>query len=579
MSLRDLQHRGILDGLDVRFARALGRLGGVDDPRVLLAAALANRAPRAGHVGIELRGAADLLSSPKEDPVELPEPGAWEAAVVACSSLVRDPGEERRTPLVWAGGALYLDRYWDYQRRLANAVLARVDGPAPAVDESWLRQALDRLFAPDPRTELQRRAAELAVRGRLTLVVGGPGTGKTAVVVKLLALLAEQARAGGEAAPRTVLVAPTGKAAARLSESIRDNAARWLTAEQAEGLTTEAATLHRCLGLRPGDPTPRHGADTPLAADVVIVDEASMVDLPLMTKLFEAVPPQARLVLLGDPDQLVSVELGSVLGDLCQVSTGPLAESRVRLEHTWRYPPESGIGALAEAIRQGDVDAALGALEVRGDLTWVQEPPTPGDLRDALLEGYRAVLEAPEPAAALHALRGFRVLCAHRQGRLGVSGAQAVAQHAFEEAGLVPPLPQYRGLPVMVTRNDQRLGVYNGDVGVLHPDPAADGALRLWLEQQGGGLRAVGLALVPGHEAVYATTVHKSQGSEYDHVYVLLPDQPSPLLTRELLYTAVTRARRHVTLVGRPELVAGAVRTVTRRMSGLPGLLSSAPGP
>ncbi|MCB9684390.1 MAG: exodeoxyribonuclease V subunit alpha [Alphaproteobacteria bacterium] len=562
MSLRALQELGLLDGLDVRFARALGRLGGTDDDRVLLAAALANRAPRVGHVGIEFRAAHTL--STEEHPLELPDPDDWEAAVVACTTLVRRPDEARRTPLVVADGALYLDRYWDYQRRLADAVRARLDAPPPTVDEAWLQDALDTLFPADPRTELQRRAAEVAVRRRLTLVVGGPGTGKTAVVVKLLALLAGS---------RTVLVAPTGKAAARLSESLRENAARWLTEDQAEALTTDAATLHRALGLRPGDPRPRHGPDDPLAADVVVVDEASMVDLPLMTKLFEAVPPHARLILLGDPDQLVSVELGSVLGDLCQVDAGPLARTRVRLEHTWRYAPDSGIGVLAEAIRRGDVDAAVSALTSHDDLTWIREPPTADALQATLVDGYRPVFDATDPKGALQALKRFRVLCAHRHGRLGVAGVQLAARQALEDAGLAPPKALHRGLPVMVTRNDARLGVYNGDVGVVHPDPSAGGALRLWLEQEGEP-RSVSLALVPEHDAVYATTVHKSQGSEYDHVYVLLPDRPSPLLTRELLYTAVTRARRHVTLVGRPELVESAIRTVTQRMSGLPGMLS-----
>ncbi|MCA9492830.1 MAG: exodeoxyribonuclease V subunit alpha [Myxococcales bacterium] len=550
MNLRHLQAIGLLDGLDVRFARALGRLGRTDDDRVLLAAALANRAPRVGDVGIELRAAHAL--STDEHPLELPDPEAWEEAVRACTSLVRTPHEPRRTPLVWAEGALYLDRIWDYQRRLADAVRARLEAPPPPVDEAALRGELDAQFPADPRTALQRRAAEVAVRGRLTMVVGGPGTGKTAVVAKLLTLL-------GEA--RTVLVAPTGKAAARLSESLRASAG-----------PTEASTLHRCLGLRPGDPRPRHGPESPLAADVVVVDEASMVDLPLMTKLFEAVPPQARLILLGDPDQLVSVELGSVLGDLCRVDTGPLAHARVRLEHTWRYAPDSGIGRLAEAIRTGDVDAATQALTTHADLTWVREPPSTEDLASALVDGYRPVFDAEDPGDALRALRGFRVLCAHRRGRLGVDGVQLLARRALEEAALTPSAAVHRGLPLMVTRNDARLGVYNGDVGVVHPDPAADGALRLWLEQQGAP-RSVGLALVPEHVPVYATTVHKSQGSEYEHVYVLLPDRPSPLLTRELLYTAVTRARRHVTLIGRPELVESAIRTVTRRMSGLPRML------
>ncbi len=524
-----LRELGALDGLDVRFAQALGRLAGVDDERVLVAAALANRAPRAGHVGIALAEAQALLAAELEGEVpELWDADAWAEAVAGCEALVTGP--EGRGPLVWWGGALYLQRWWDYQRRLAVAVRARL-GVVGAVDAA----VLEELFGADPRVALQRRAAELAARGRIALIVGGPGTGKTAVVRKVLDLLGPG---------RRVLVAPTGKAASRLSESLGGD---------------EASTIHKALGLVPGRPEPRRNAERPLDADVVVVDEASMVDLPLMTKLVEAVPPTARLILLGDPDQLASVEAGAVLGDLCRVAEEDpeLGEVHVRLTHTWRYAPDSGIGRLAEAIRRGQVDEAVAVLEGSPDLQWHADPPSGTGLvrllEDALASGYGAVRAAPDPAAALAALRGFRVLCAHRRGPTGVQGVHAVAERLFRDDGPVP---------LMITRNDAGLGVHNGDVGVRVGD-------RLWLDDG----RALPPALLPEHEVVWATTVHKSQGSEYDHVWVMLPDRPSPLLTRELLYTAVTRARSRVTVVGRRELLVQAVSTVTRRMSGLASLL------
>jgi exodeoxyribonuclease V alpha subunit len=563
MSLLDqLAAAGALGPLDLRFAAALGRLAGVTDPRVLAGAALANHAPTDGHVCVDLAAVGGLVE------VELPDAAAWAAALGGAPALVRPAGAATPTPLVLDGHRLYLDRTWVYQRRLIAAIRRRVEGPPPAVDEPALAHGLAALFSGDPREARQRQAAERAVRSRFTVVAGGPGTGKTAVVVKMLALLNAQSP---HAHPRVALLAPTGKAAARLTESIRDTVEQWIPKDLRQDIPTEASTIHRALRWIWNTPRFRHDADNPLPVDVVVVDEASMVDLPLMAKLVDAVPDSARLILLGDPDQLVSVELGSVLGDICAAAPA-LDGAVVHLEHTWRYPPDSGIHALAQAIHRGDADRALAVLAdpAHPDVERLDVSAGPAAfdarLRDLALHGYRPAVTATEPQAALRALRAFRVLCAHRQGLRGVARLNREIEAWLASAGLVEPdQPWYAGRPILVTHNDNRLQLYNGDVGVILP---LAGSRRAFFDGGDAGLRDFNPALIPSHDTVFATTVHKGQGSEYDHVVTVLPDEPGRLVTRELLYTAVTRARTRVTVLGSSEVVAAGVAAQVVRMSG-----------
>ena len=431
------------------------------------------------------------------------------------------------------------------------------------------------------------------------MISGGPGTGKTSTVVRLLALLAA---AGGDIPPVVELAAPTGKAAARLEEAVR--AGRALLPATLRGAIPErAATLHRLLRLTPHSTRAGFDRDRPLAADVVIVDEASMVDLALMTKLVRALRPDARLVLLGDKDQLASVEAGAVLADVCGEAPGfspamaaqvagligaevpaggaggsPLRDTIVLLRESRRFAAGSGIAELAAAVNRGDGAATLTVLAAtHPDVGWrpVADARAAREaLATAAVEGFAAYLErvrARAPAADVFAaFAAFRILCPHRIGRDGVEGVNRLVEDALATCGLIHPGgPWYVGRPVMVTRNDHALRLYNGDVGIVLPDPEDGSRASVAFPAADDPERRISPARLPQHETVYAMTVHKSQGSEFDRVLLLLPPEPSRVLTRELLYTAVTRARSRVEVWGTESVVQAGVAARVERSSGL----------
>lgn len=600
---------GVIGALGHRFAEALARLSGEVSPRVLLAAALAAEAPLHGDTCVDLTRLRLVLEGRSERgalPVEVPEAGPWRQALVR-SGLVADRAVG--APLVLADDRLYLERYWRLQARLVSALRARIGEAPPPADAEGLAEGLARLFPDAPAHDGQVMAALVAALHPFSVVTGGPGTGKTTTVVRVLALLVEQAFAAGLPAPRIALLAPTGKAAARMSEAIRRQVDRLeVTARVRGAIPVEAATLHRALGARPGSTRFRYDARNPLTADVVVVDEASMVDLALMSRLFDALRPKARLILLGDRDQLASVEAGAVLGDLCasgdprfsahaaaqmapfvgplpeamvDPAAGPgLADAVVHLTHTWRFGADSGIGALAAAINAGDAGAATAVLDdpERPDADRLAvDPADPlAALRPVVEAGYRALGAARAPEDALAALGRFRVLCAHREGALGVRMVNQRVERWLARANIVRPEERwYPGRPVMVTRNDYATGLFNGDVGItLH----GEAGVRVWFPgPPGAPPRAVAPARLPPHETVYATTVHKSQGSEFDHVAVVLPAQVSPIVTRELLYTGVTRARQQVTVLGAEAVFAAGVVARVQRASGLRADLAARP--
>jgi exodeoxyribonuclease V alpha subunit len=644
-SLDALAREGVLSLLDRHFALTLERIAGESSQQVLVAAALASRAVGAGHVCLDLGGFTrePLLL----DSGELIEAERWPAlddwrSQLSASSLVGDGS--RPTPLVLdAADRLYLGRYWQYQEQLAAEITARAADSESELelDEAILRDGLERLFGPLPEEagsagagpgeqvglfdargegvaragtiDWQRVAAILALRRRFCVISGGPGTGKTSTVVKILALLVEQALGSGGRVPRITLVAPTGKAAAALGESIRRAKAGLRCSDEVkEAICEEASTIHRCLGVRPGGVHFRHDSENPIPADLVLVDEASMVDLSLMVRLFRAVAPGARLVLLGDQHQLASVEAGSVLGDVCNTGDAPayspavvervaglsgdalpeasavsgkkgLRDCIVALTRSYRYAENSAIGDLARAVNAGDADTALGVLEDAGrpEVEWF-EPVVGADLeksfRDAVVEGYAGCFGAKEPGERLQALGGFRVLCTHRRGAGGVEGVNARIESMLRAAGLMDEARGGRsasqagdfmvaGCPVMVTRNDYDLGLFNGDVGVMARD--AEGLAGVFFPAPDGEVRRIAPARLPEHESVYAMTVHKSQGSEFDSVVLMLPERASPLLSRELIYTAVTRARSRVAIYGPREVLRRAIEQRIARASGL----------
>ena len=569
----------IFSDFDRQMATLIEGLAGRPAPELALAAALACRQRRIGHLCLSLPSFAGLMVREQDAQIACPALDEWRAALRQARPVVGTPGEF--SPLILdPSDRLYLQRYWAYERQVATDLLARASAMEP-VDEVRLQAALDELFPPAGFTpDDQRLAAETAARRRLCVITGGPGTGKTHTLGRLLRVLLAT-RGPAEPPLRIKLAAPTGKAAARIQEELRRSAAGLAASPiTAALLAVEATTLHRLLGARPHYASFRHGSGNPLSADVVVVDEASMVDLALMAKLLAAVPATARLILLGDKDQLASVEAGAVLGDICgglEPSSGwpasppnPLTPCLVQLRRNYRFPSHSTIHRLGQAIRRGEANEVLSLLREPGDVT-AQALPAPADLAAALRAKLLAVWpekvpdEAPE---ALRVLACFRVLCAVREGSYGVAQMNDLAERLLIEAGRIQRHGvHYAGRPILITRNDHALRLFNGDVGVLLP--AADGALRAFFPDPEGGVRSIPTSRLPPHETVFAMTVHKSQGSEFASVLLVLPSQDSPVLTRELLYTGLTRAREHAEIWFTEPILRQAIVRRVERHSGL----------
>lgn len=602
----------VIEPVDEHFARAMARLVGGAAPEVLMGAALASARTREGHVCADLgRVAATSIHDPlgrATGDLRWPELDAWIASLER-SELVGDGVTPCPLVLDRAHGRLYLRRYWQYEQRLAAQIKARAAGADDGLDLPRLREGVERLFTRTgpgaAEAGGQRRAAVMAVLRRFAIISGGPGTGKTSTVVKLLALLVEQAAAARRKRPVLTLVAPTGKAAARLVESIqRAKESLPCAAEVKRDITEEATTIHRCLRPLPGRPGRfRHDADNPLATDLVLVDEASMVDLALMVRLIDAVPPRARLILLGDRDQLASVDAGAVLGDICNAEGArgfsasfagrvadicgekpPESASEKAVTGVWdcvahltksyRYKETSGIGVLARAVNAGDVASVRRILS--GDYPDVALRPLPEgaglgeELRDLIIQGYRPYLTANTAAAKFDAFNRFRVLCAHRRGPHGVADTNELAERALASARLLTRSGAiYAGRPVLVTTNDYNVRLFNGDIGLILEEAPSRARLTATFSAPDGTTRSLAPSRLPPHETAFAMTIHKSQGSEFDEVVVLLPAGVSPILSRELIYTAVTRARSKVTIFGDAEVVAHAVARRIERASGL----------
>ncbi|MFX0577422.1 exodeoxyribonuclease V subunit alpha [Nocardia nepalensis] len=611
--LRMFNEAGVLSAADVHVALRLGRMGREASEEVLFAAALAVRAVRSGSVCLELHRMREIGVDADEtwdagagiDPATLPWPDI-DAVVTALrvSPLVCGGPAGPLQPLrlvdaqATQGPLLYLDRYYQ-QEQTIRRVLTERSGHHPKVDPAIVRRELDRLFdtpvgaAPDR----QRIAAALAATHWTTVVAGGPGTGKTHTIARILALLDAHQKAHPKLpALRIAMAAPTGKAAARLQEAVR---------EQADALALPeltAATLHRLLGWQRGRATRfRYHEFNRLPYDVIVVDETSMVSLTMMSSLLAALRPDTRLVLVGDPDQLASVDAGAVLADLV---AGPVvgepnpvleqvlgAESIaadgnpealtkaertrlrggiVRLTRGRRFGGK--IAELAVAVRAGDADTALALLRAGGEELSLCTPDATAPVRADVVRAAREVTAAAldgNAAAALTALESHRLLCAHRQGPFGVERWDRMAAEWAAAGGAGPDshqAPWYPGQPLLVTANDHEARIYNGDTGVIVRMP--DGSLRAAL-QRGSEPYLVHPTQFPAVVTVFAMTIHRSQGSQYDTVSVVLPEPESTLLTRELLYTAITRARRHVRIIGTDDSIRAAIDRRVLRASGL----------
>jgi exodeoxyribonuclease V alpha subunit len=649
--------RGWLRALDKAFVAFLHELAPDDDPLVLLAAALTSHQLGHGHVCLDLfetlKEPDFALSLPPEGDVQggamlLPSQmlgsldGAHWCKVLAASNLVALAADSRDNvrdrPLVLSGKRLYLRRYWAYERRIDLSLRERLTEHESTPSD--LLQRLTGLFGPARPGDVidwQKLACALATRSAFSIVTGGPGTGKTTTVVRLLALLQAPAVEAGMPL-RIRLAAPTGKAAARLTESISQQVRTLkVTEEIREKIPSDVTTVHRLLGSRPGTRHFRHHAGNRLPLDVLVVDEASMIDLEMMANLLDALPAHARLVLLGDKDQLASVEAGAVLGDLCRDAeagwyspqtrqwletvsgenlqasglqedaqgTHPLAQQVVMLRHSRRFGEGSGIGQLARWVNQQQPEEARKLLSARShddvyclSLKGEQDRALERLLLDGHGEGpqgyrhYLSVLRNQRPPLdspledsrwidwarqVLQAFDAFQLLCAVRKGPWGVEGLNQRVTEALLRARLIDSDQQwYEGRPVLMTRNDYGLGLMNGDIGIALKLPEQEGhgkqVLRVAFPRNDGqgGVRFVLPSRLNDVETVYAMTVHKSQGSEFAHTALILPDALNPVLTKELIYTGITRAKDWFTLIeSRAGVFEEAVKRRVKRLSGL----------
>lgn len=605
-----------LNQIDIHFARFLTRLAkGGGTPAIYAAAALASNAVQNGSICFNLEDMAGRRISDQQSALDiiLPDTAHWRTMLLE-SELAGRPGDYR--PLILDDShRLYLQKYFEYERSLIENIRRRLpppggDGPGGYLKDVGSQKVKDLLRSLYPEAQagshaFQKAASLLCAAHRLTVISGGPGTGKTTAVIKIISFLQKLA---GDRLSKLLLAAPTGKAAARLQEALGGNDS--LSSGSGLDLETPATTVHRLLGSKRLQASLSYSSNFPLSCDLLILDEASMLDLPLTAKLLCALPDSASLVLLGDPNQLGSIEAGSVFGDLhaslddafnpevyelmshyleeedlkrILVRSGPaIQDCLIELKDNYRFPQASSIGMLSRAVAAGDAVTAAALLKSppADDLGWEELPP-PGRISRRLesyylprLRAYFAAIKKGTPHQEVFGLfADCAVLCALRQGPYGaVAFNQLIEAILRNERISSGQGPFYPGRPVMITRNDYSLGLFNGDTGILLPDAAnRDEPLSVFFPaaDHPEGMRRVPLNILPPNETIYAMTIHKAQGSEYDHVLLVLPDTDSPILTRELIYTAITRGRRSVSIWGNEDTLRRAIARRINRSSGL----------
>lgn len=599
-----------LSDIDVHFGKFITGLDKNDNLDIFLAAALVSRATGDGDGYLDLNTIARkpiLLDVAGEDRFKSPKLPEL-LKTLRQSRVVGRPGEFR--PLILdEKNRLYLYRYWDYENRLSSTIKSRIKEDIQGIDRSILKESLNRLFPNNGTDEFNwhKVAGFIAAFKKFCVITGGPGTGKTFTTANILALLLELSRKDKLS---ILIAAPTGKAAARISESIKA-AKKTLNCSDdiIDAIPSEACTIHRMLKTIPGSPYFFHNAENPLTADIVVVDEVSMVDLALMSKLLSAVKNDARIILIGDRDQLASVEAGFVMADICdrdnahffseyfykqfenltqckmevsrkQLRDNPgLYDSMVVLKKSYRFTDTSGIGECSRAVNSGKFDETFSILNSNPDQIVWKKISGPKDLSMALpkevINGYSDYLNCRDPHRALELFNRFRILCAVKFGALGVTEINRFTEDILNRNGLIEldnlsTYPWYRGRPVLITRNDYNLELFNGDIGITMSEPDSKSKdLYVYFSGAAGKPRRFLPHRLPEHETAYAMTVHKSQGSEFSEILLILPNQDYPVLTRELLYTGITRAKNHISIWGREEIIKTTILRKIDRNSGL----------
>jgi exodeoxyribonuclease V alpha subunit len=571
--LHKLAHNGDISWLSYYFAEFIASQAqsGIDD-LLSLSAALVSEANQSGNVCIELGRFSQrpLFVSTYIAAAEIPrgiDSTSW-CAQLAASSCVGGPNES--APLTLDGERLYLNRYWNYEDRVASKICAMLE-TRDKLDNEQISQQMERVFADsDAVDEDQKLAVATAAQKHFCVVSGGPGSGKTSTVIRILSVLTSL-----DPDSRIVLVAPTGKAAARMMASIGERIEQIdIDPASRAALPTTATTIHRLLGYR------RHGyhyhQQHQLAVDCVVVDEASMIDLQLMYHLLIALPPTARLILLGDRDQLASVAAGNVLGDItghgyaADLDSAAVAASITLLRNNYRFDRDSAIGELAAHVNQGQSKAALDLLR-QGDrgLRWytTSDDQIHADALAWLYAAYEPVFHCDCANDALQVYEKTRLLCATNRGPFGVEWLNRMISKAMLARNNLAETDLFHGLPILIKRNHHQLGLYNGDSGILWQH--ANG-LRACFRNSAGDIRDLAINRLPDFAPAWASTVHKSQGSEFDSVFLVLPSDPnSEALSRELLYTAITRARQRFILHAAESVVISSIESLTQRHSGL----------
>jgi exodeoxyribonuclease V alpha subunit len=609
--INTLYQKEIFSRINIHFARFIADLCGDGDPDIFLAAALVSRAAENGDVCIDLHDSAErviLENQNGNDGLICPKLDRWLEKIGAAPVTGR-PGQ--RKPLILdTRNRLYLYRNWEYENILADDIKSRANDETSDLDIKNLIRSIIKLYPKEKGgiPDWQKIAAVTALLKKICIITGGPGTGKTFTITKIMALLIEQ---GFPNNPKIFLAAPTGKAATRLQESIRQAIPELNCSDNIKNaIPIDVKTIHRMLRPKLNSPYFHYNRKNTLPADMVIVDEASMVDLALMSKLVQAIPMNARLVLIGDKDQLASVEAGSVLGDICdrdnlhgfsrefckqilQIANEDLStvidkpsscpglqDCIVVLRISHRFTADSGIGGLSRAVNRGNADKVFQLIEDAPDpsIVWHEMGNAPeffNLLAQRLIEGYREYLSSADPLSALEWLSRFKILCALRIGPFGATAINRLAEQVLSQHGLIQfdlnySNPWYGGRPILITRNDYNLGLFNGDIGVTLPDAdASSAALYVFFPAADGGFRRYAIHRLPEHETVFAMTVHKSQGSEFDEVGLILPNKDYPVLTRELVYTGLTRAKKKFTVWAHESVLRNTISRRINRISGL----------